>query len=205
MKKRVISLLLALVLAVSLLPTAAWAAGTTVDDYFLGMPISADGGTGTTAWKVSGDTLMSGSAGKSYSTSTLTLTFTADTAISFEYRVSSEEKYDECTITLGSTTIANAISGDGDWRDYTGTAKNGDRLVVEYTKDSSGDKNDDCVSLRNFTCGTPVVVTFHANGGTGDDYTQNIYGGKGTLAANRFTNPNKVFVGWATAENSTEI
>lgn len=205
MKKRVISLLLALVLAVSLLPTAAWAVGTTVDDYFLGMPISADGGTGTTAWKVSGDTLMSGSAGKSYSTSTLTLTFTADTAISFEYRVSSEEKYDKCTITLGSTTIANAISGDGDWRDYTGTAKNGDRLVVEYTKDSSGDKNDDCVYLRNFTCGTPVVVTFHANGGTGDDYTQNIYGGKGTLAANRFTNPNKVFVGWATAENGTVV
>ena len=205
MKKRLLSLALAFVLAFSLLPTAAWAAGTTVDDYFLGMPISADGGTGTTAWKVSGDTLMSGSAGKSYSTSTLTLTFTADTAISFEYRVSSEEKYDKCTITLGSTTIANAISGDGDWRDYTGTAKNGDRLVVEYTKDSSGDKNDDCVYLRNFTCGTPVVVTFHANGGTGDDYTQNIYGGKGTLAANRFTNPNKVFVGWATAENGTVV
>ena len=86
MKKRLLSLALAFVLAFSLLPTAAWAAGTTVDDYFLGMPISADGGTGTTAWKVSGDTLMSGSAGKSYSTSTLTLTCTADTAISFEYR-----------------------------------------------------------------------------------------------------------------------
>lgn len=205
MKKRLLSLALAFVLAFSLLPTAAWAAGTTVDDYFLGMPISADGGTGTTAWKVSGDTLMSGSAGKSHSTSTLTLTFTADTAISFEYRVSSEEKYDKCTITLGSTTIANAISGDGDWRDYTGTAKNGDRLVVEYTKDSSGDKNDDCVYLRNFTCGTPVVVTFHANGGTGDDYTQNIYGGKGTLKANTFTNPGKVFAGWATAENGTVV
>ncbi len=205
MKKRLLSLALAFVLAFSLLPTAAWAAGTTVDDYFLGMPISADGGTGTTAWKVSGDTLMSGSAGKSHSTSTLTLTFTADTAISFEYRVSSEEKYDKCTIALGSTTIANAISGDGDWRDYTGTAKNGDRLVVEYTKDSSGDKNDDCVYLRNFTCGTPVVVTFHANGGTGADYTQNIYGGEGTLKANTFTNSDKVFAGWATSAGGAVV
>lgn len=199
MKKRVISLLLALVLALSLLPTAAFAATKTLSEYFNGKPISANGGTGTTAWKVSGDMLVSGNKGKNYSTSTLTLTFTADTAISFEYRVSSEEKYDKCTITLGSTTIANAISGDGDWTGYTGTAKNGDQLVVTYKKDSSGDKHDDCVYLRNFTCGTPVVVTFHANGGTGADYTQNIYGGKGTLKANTFTSSGKVFAGWATS------
>ena len=205
MKKRVISLLLALVLAVSLLPTAAWAARKTLSEYFNGMPISANGGTGTTAWKVSGDTLMSGSAGKSHSTSTLTLTFTADTAISFEYRVSSEEKYDNCTITLGDTTIEKDLSGNGNWTGYTGTAKNGDQLVVTYKKDGSGDKNDDCVYLRNFTCGTPVVVTFHANGGTGDDYTQNIYGGKGALTANTFTNSGKVFVGWATSENGEVV
>lgn len=199
MKKRVISLLLALVLALGLLPTAAWAAGTTVDDYFLGMPISADGGSGTTAWKVSGEMLVSGNKGKNYSTSTLTLTFTADTAISFEYKVSSEEKYDKCTIKLGSTTIANAISGKGDWTGYTGTANTGDRLIVTYEKDNGGEDNDDCVYLRNFACGTPLVVTFHANGGTGADYTQNIYGGTGTLMANTFTNPGKVFAGWATS------
>jgi len=199
MKKRLLSLALAFVLAFSLLPATAFAATKTLSEYFNGMPITADGGTGTTAWKVSGDTLMSGSAGTSYSTSTLTLTFTADTAISFKYRVSSEEKYDKCTITLGSTTIANAISGNGDWTGYTGTAKNGDQLVVTYKKDGSGNKNDDCVYLRNFACGTPLVVTFHANGGTGADYTQNIYGGTGTLMANTFTNPGKVFAGWATS------
>lgn len=205
MKKRALSLLMAFVMVVSLLPATAFAATKTLSEYFNGMPISANGGTGTTAWKVSGDTLMSGSAGKSHSTSTLTLTFTADTAISFEYRVSSEEKYDKCTITLGSTTIANAISGDGDWTGYTGTAKNGDQLVVKYMKDSSGDNHDDCVYLRNFTCGTPIVVTFHANGGTGDDYTQNIYGGEGTLTANKFTKSGKVFAGWATSENGEVV
>lgn len=206
MKKRALSLLMALVMVVSLLPATVRAAdGTNLTAYFSGMPITADGGSGTTAWKVSGEMLVSGNKGKNYSTSTLTLTFTADTAISFEYRVSSEEKYDKCTITLGSTTIANAISGDGDWTGYTGTAKNGDQLVVTYKKDGSGDKNDDCVYLRNFTCGTPVVVTFHANGGTGDDYTQNIYGGKGTLKANTFTNPGKVFAGWATSAGGAVV
>ena len=199
MKKRALSLLMAFVMVIGLLPATVRAAdGTNLAAYFSGMPISADGGSGTTAWKVSGEMLMSGNKGKNYSTSTLTLTFTADTAISFEYRVSSEEKYDKCTITLGSTTIANAISGDGDWTGYTGTAKNGDQLVVTYKKDSSGDKNDDCVYLRNFTCGTPVVVTLHANNGTDETATQNIYGGKGTLKANTFTNPGKVFAGWAT-------
>lgn len=205
MKKRALSLLMAFIMVVGLLPTTAFAATKTLSEYFNGKPISANGGIGTTAWKVSGDMLVSGNKGKNYSTSTLTLTFTADTAISFEYRVSSEEKYDKCTITLGSTTIANAISGDGDWTGYTGTAKNGDQLVVTYKKDSSGDKNDDCVYLRNFTCGMPVVVTFHANGGTGDDYTQNIYGGEGTLTANKFTKSGKVFADWATSENGEVV
>lgn len=205
MKKRALSLLMAFIMVVGLLPTTAFAATKTLSEYFNGKPISANGGIGTTAWKVSGDMLVSGNKGKNYSTSTLTLTFTADTAISFEYRVSSEEKYDKCTITLGSTTIANAISGDGDWTGYTGTAKNGDQLVVTYKKDSSGDKNDDCVYLRNFTCGMPVVLTFHANGGTGDDYTQNIYGGEGTLTANKFTKSGKVFAGWATSENGEVV
>ena len=205
MKKRALSLLMAFIMVVGLLPTTAFAATKTLSEYFNGKPISANGGIGTTAWKVSGDMLVSGNKGKNYSTSTLTLTFTADTAISFEYRVSSEEKYDKCTITLGSTTIANAISGDGDWTGYTGTAKNGDQLVVTYKKDSSGDKNDDCVYLRNFTCGMPVVVTFHANGGTGDDYTQNIYGGEGTLTANKFTKSGKVFAGWATSAGGAVV
>ena len=198
MKKRALSLLMALVMVIGLLPATVRAAGTTVDDYFSGMPISADGGIGTTTWKVSGEMLVSGNKGKSYSTSTLTLTFTADTAISFEYRVSSEDRYDVCTIALGNTKIADAISGNGNWTGYTGTAKNGDQLVVTYKKDGSGDKHDDCVYLRNFTCGTPVVVTLHANNGTDETSTQNVYGGKGALNANTFTYSGKVFAGWAT-------
>ena len=49
-----------------------------------------------------------------------------------------------------------------------------------YKKDSSGDKFDDCVYLRNFSAGEALVVTFHANNGTEDTATQKIFGGKGT-------------------------
>ena len=214
MKKRVISLLLALVLAVSLLPTAAWAAGTeTLNEYFNSMPIMAETEPGspnsTKKWRVStlnGETvLVSGNKGKSSSSSTLQLTMKDTVNLSFEYKVSTEQKFDKLTISNGGTQLVNGVSGLTDWTRLNIDAKQGDVISIVYKKDSSGDKNDDCVYLRNFTCGTPVVVTFHANGGTGDGYTQNIYGGKGTLAANRFTNPNKVFVGWATAENGTVV
>ena len=58
-----------------------------------------------------------------------------------------------------------------------------------------------CFTVRAIAYLRPVsythllVVTFH----NGDDtYTQNIYGGKGTLKANTFASADKVFAGWAT-------
>lgn len=214
MKKRVISLLLALVLAVSLLPTAAWAAGTeTLNEYFNSMPIMAETEPGspnsTKKWRVStlnGETvLVSGNKGKSSSSSTLQLTMKDMVNLSFEYKVSTEQKFDKLTISNGGTQLVNGVSGLTDWTRLNIDAKQGDVISIVYKKDSSGDKNDDCVYLRNFTCGTPVVVTFHANGGTGADYTQNIYGGEGTLKANTFTNSDKVFAGWATSAGGAVV
>ena len=203
MKKRLLSMVLTVIMLVSLIPTSVFAAKKSVDDYFDGLPIAADPGTGTTAWKVSTkdgeEVLMSGNAGKNYSSSTLTLTFTEDTHLSFEYKVSSEAKYDKCTITLGSTTLVDGESGDKNWKGLELDAKRGDKLTVRYEKDSSGDKFDDCVYLRNFSAGEALVVTFHANNGTEDTATQKIFGGKGTLKANTFTCEGKIFAGWATS------
>lgn len=90
MKKRLLSMVLTVIMLVSLIPTSVFAAKKSVDDYFDGLPIAADPGTGTTAWKVSTkdgeEVLMSGNAGKNRSSSTLTLTFTEDTHLSFEYK-----------------------------------------------------------------------------------------------------------------------
>ena len=199
MKKRVLSMLLALIMVLGLIPVNAFAAGKTVSQYFDGLPVTADPGTGTTAWKVGTkdgqEVLLSGSAGKSYSTSTLTLTFTEDSHLSFAYKVSSEAKYDKCTIKLGSTILVDGESGEQDWKGLEVDAKKGDKLTVEYKKDSSGDKNDDCVYLRGFSAGEALVVTFHANNGTEDTATQKIFGGKGTLMANPFTCAGKIFAG----------
>ena len=209
MKKRLLSMVLTVIMLVSLIPTSVFAAKKSVDDYFDGLPIAADPGAGTTAWKVSTkdgeEVLMSGNAGKNYSSSTLTLTFTEDTHLSFEYKVSSEAKYDKCTITLGSTTLVDGESGDKNWKGLELDAKRGDKLTVRYEKDSSGDKFDDCVYLRNFSAGEALVVTFHANNGTEDTATQKIFGGKGTLKANTFTCEGKIFAGWATSADGAVV
>ena len=206
MKKRLLSMVLTVIMLVSLIPTSVFAAKKSVDDYFDGLPIAADPGSGTTAWKVSTkdgeEVLMSGNAGKNYSSSTLTLTFTEDTHLSFEYKVSSEAKYDKCTITLGSTTLVDGESGDQNWTGREVDAKRGEKLTVRYEKDSSGNKFDDCVYLRNFSAGEALVVTFHANNGTEDTATQKIFGGKG---ANPFTCEGKIFAGWATSADGAVV
>lgn len=199
MKKRIISLLLALVMLLSLMPVSALAATPSIYDYFKDLPVSVNPDAGSKVWKtttLNGETVaVSGIKGKSYVTSTLTLTFTEDSHLSFEYKVSSEAKYDTCTIKLGTSILVNGESGDQDWKVLAVDAKRGDKLTVEYSKDGSGNEYDDCVYLRNFSAGAALVVTFH----NGDDtYTQNIYGGKGTLKANTFASADKVFAGWAT-------
>lgn len=207
MKKRALSLLMAFIMVVGLLPTTAFAATETLSEYFNGMQITAETEPGypnsRNKWKVStldGETvLVSGNNGKSNSSSTLQLTMTDSVNLSFEYKVSTEERRDKLTISNGETKLVDGVSGLTDWIRLEINAEQGDVISIVYKKDYDVDKHDDCVYLRNFACGTPLVVTFHANGGTGADYTQNIYGGTGTLMANTFTNPGKVFAGWATS------
>ncbi len=194
MKKKIIALLMTVILLLGFLPERVYAAPA-VSDILAGLPLTVNPGTGTTAWKgMDGGILQSGNKAKAYSTSTLTLTFTSDTHFSFEYKVSCEEKYDKVTITHAGTTLVNGVSGEIDWTTLELDAKSGDILTVAYKKDSSGDKGDDCVYLRNFSAGAPLVVTFHNDG---EIRTQNIYGGSGTLQMNLFTRAGKVFAGWA--------
>ena len=98
---------------------APLAALPTVAEYFSSLPFTANPGSGTTQWKTAsldGETVLSsGSKGKANSTSTLTLTATADTHLTFEYKVSTEPKYDKFTLTHGSTTVVNGVSGIIDW------------------------------------------------------------------------------------------
>lgn len=207
MKKKILSLLLVLLMLASILPASVLAATKTFDDFFTGLPLIAETEPGspnsTNKWKVTThngeDVLMSGNKEKRSSTSTLQLTMTDDAAnLSFEYKVSSEARYDKLTITQGATTLVDGVSGVIDWTRLEINAKNGDVITIKYSKDSSTDKNDDCVYVRSFSTSAPVVITLHANNGTDDTATQNIYG-KGVLNANTFTCEGKLFAGWATS------
>ena len=204
MKKRLLSLLLVLAMVFSLMPAALAADKPSFQSFFESVPANAETEPGspnsTNKWKVAsldGDyVLKSGGAGKSRARSTLQLTFTADAELTFEYKVSSEPNYDYFTITYDGAEKVKE-SGDLGWKTYTLSAESGKVLTLTYAKDSSGDKSDDCVYVSNFTAGKATVVTFHANGGVGDDYTQNFYG-QAALKRNAFTKADGVFAGWET-------
>ena len=94
----------------------------------------------------SGSTFTSNN--KHVSSSTATTTFTAKTDmtnLSFTYCYSSERSYDKFTLTVGSTTVANALSGSTTTNTYSGSLKTGEKIVMTYSKDGSGDSyNDEC-------------------------------------------------------------
>ena len=77
---------------------------------------------------------------------------TAKTAqkLSFSYKVSTEQNYDKFLILLNGTEEIKK-SGEIDWTDYNIKLSANDSVVLKYTKDYSGDRNDDTVYLKNFS------------------------------------------------------
>lgn len=211
MKKRLLALLLVLAMVFSLMPAALAADKPSFQSFFESVPANAETEPGypnsTNKWKVTqldeDYVLMSGGKGKSRASSTLQLTFTADAELTFEYKVSSEKKYDIFTITYDGKKVLEE-SGNLDWKSCTISAESGKVLTLTYAKDSSSDQYDDCVYVRNFTAGEATVITFHANGGMGEDYTQNFYG-QAALKPNAFTKADGVFAGWATAPDGEVV
>nr|DAE09675.1 MAG TPA: hypothetical protein [Myoviridae sp. ctjhW4] len=73
----------------------------------------------------SGSTFTSNNNGVNNSTAKTTLTAKYDfEKVTFNYSYSSEANYDKLTITIGSTTIANALSGVGN-SSWTGAVSKG--------------------------------------------------------------------------------
>lgn len=200
MKKRVVSLLLTLILVLGLFPLSAFAFGESV---LAGIPVTADPGSSATGWTEKDGMLQTLNQGKSYTTSTLTLTFTEDACISFQYKASTEENYDKLTIALNGST-KDTVSGDTGWKSMTVEAAAGDKLTFAYKKDGSGDKNEDTCYLKGFSLKESVLITFHANNGTEDTVTQKIYG-QAALKANTFTKDHGLFVGWATSPEGEKV
>lgn len=116
----------------------------------------------------------------SYTTITIGSGGLTDVDLTFDYKVSSESTYDKLTITLDGKTIVNGISGvqNGSYKGVL-SHYSSHTLVLSYTKDESGDYNDDRAYISNLrmssgTCGEGVTWDL------GNDGTLTI-SGKGSM------------------------
>jgi len=104
----------------------------------------------------------SNNGGVSSSTAQTTLTAKQACTVSFDYSYSSEANYDKFTLTVGTATVENAVSGATTNKSYSGSVASGGAIVFKYAKDGSQNKNDDRCTFSNFTVqigsGAPVQL-----------------------------------------------
>ena len=96
--------------------------------------------------------LKSNNMGVASSTARSILSFTVNQAtdLTFGYKVSSESGYDKMTIKVDNSTICNGISGSTYQSSNTVSLAKGDHTItLEYTKNDSGNSNQDCGYIYN--------------------------------------------------------
>ncbi|MCI5533810.1 MAG: bacterial Ig-like domain-containing protein, partial [Firmicutes bacterium] len=103
--------------------------------------------------------LQSNNKGKGYSIAAMKITAKTAQKLSFSYKVSTEQSYDKFLILLNGTEEINE-SGKIDWTDYNIKLSANDSVVLKYTKDSSGNRNDDTVYLKDFSAENLYKFTF---------------------------------------------
>ena len=104
--------------------------------------------------------LLSNNKGKGSSTSAMKLVAKSKQKLTFQYKVSTEKNYDKFTILKNGTSQIGDKSGVVDWTEYSVNLAPNDVLILKYYKDSSTDKNDDIVSLRNFSAKDLHTLSF---------------------------------------------
>lgn len=93
---------------------------------------------------------VSTNGGKSNSTASLKITALADITITFKYSVSSEERYDWMYIVYKGTEDVKK-SGTVNYTEVSYELKVGETLEIKYTKDGSGNRNEDKVMIKDLT------------------------------------------------------
>ena len=117
---------------------------------------------------------VSNNKGVNSATAYMHLFFTSSGVVSFDYSVSSESGWDKMTIYASNNgeayrAIVSGISGIQSGS-QTLVVNAGDYIYFQYSKDSSGNKNDDIATISNIVFVTAdvyvkSVLTFNANGG----------------------------------------
>lgn len=113
-----------------------------------------------------GYVLKSTNEKKGNTTSRLTLTFVKAAQLTFDCKTDSEKNYDGLRVDINDQTGSQFGSTGGysgekqDWKEFSIAVNAGDKVTVNYRKDSSGDKGQDCIWLRNFRAEVLPTVRF---------------------------------------------
>jgi len=106
----------------------------------------------TNPWTETEGLLTSGGKGVNNAVSTYSIKAgTSAITVTYEYKVSSEQNYDKLTIKKGTEILVNGISGSTSYVSQTVTLQAGETLTFTYSKDSSGNNNDDCAYIKGLT------------------------------------------------------
>ena len=100
---------------------------------------------------------ISGNQGESSSKSVITITAIAEVTVTFQYKVSSEARWDKLFIKLNGSTKKEE-SGTVDYTEFTITLNAGDKLEISYEKDSSGNSGSDQVWIKDLTIANQLVT-----------------------------------------------
>lgn len=121
-----------------------------------------------------GYVLKSTNEKKGNTTSSLTLTFAKAAKLTFDCKTDSEAKYDGLRVDLNTKQGNQYAANDGeysgvnkDWREFSIAVNAGDKVTVNYRKDSGGDNGQDCIWLRNFHAEVLPTVRFDVKDAAG--------------------------------------
>lgn len=121
-----------------------------------------------------GYVLKSTNEKKGNTTSSLTLTFAKAAQLTFDCKTDSENNYDGLRVDINNQqgnqfgSTGGGYSGEKqDWKEFSIAVNAGDKVTVNYRKDSSGDKGQDCIWLRNFRAEVLPTVRFDVKDAAG--------------------------------------
>lgn len=121
-----------------------------------------------------GYVLKSTNEKKGNTTSSLTLTFAKAAQLTFDCKTDSEKNYDGLRVDINNQqgnqfgSTGGGYSGEKqDWKEFSIAVNAGDMVTVNYRKDSSGDKGQDCIWLRNFRAEVLPTVRFDVKDAAG--------------------------------------
>lgn len=164
--KRWLAGFLALIFVLGCIPSAA--AEASFESFFAGITAAASAENDASypyGDYLEEDALISSNAGYSSSFAAITLQFSLDAKLEYDYLISSEKSYDYMSVVVNGSDLHSSQKGDysgimTEYSTYSLKISAGDTVQIGYKKDGSGDRGEDCLRLKNFRVTVYYPVTF---------------------------------------------